>query len=82
MTKVEDIDLAAVTEEEFIAKAVELIGEIKKTESKTLQKDSFIKIFKYTGDFAKIRSKGIKAKAQEERVAFFDSDSKGYLSAL
>ena len=32
MTKVEDIDLAAVSEEEFIAKAVELIGEIKEIE--------------------------------------------------
>jgi len=67
MTKVVDIDLAEITEEEFVERAVAEIGEIKKNENKTLQKDSFIKIFKYAGDFAKLRSKGIKAAAQEER---------------
>ena len=67
MTKVVDIDLTEITEDEFVERAVEEIGEIKKNENKTLQKDSFIKIFKYAGDFAKLRSKGIKAAAQEER---------------
>ena len=43
---------------------------------------SFIKIFKYTGDFAKLRSKGMKAKAQEERIAHFDTDHQEYLKAL
>jgi len=56
MTKVEDIDLTNITEDEFVIKACELIGEIKKNDNKTLSKDSFIKIFKYTGDFAKLRS--------------------------
>lgn len=58
MTKVEEIDLANVTDEEFVEKAVSLIGEIKKNETnnKILSKDCFIKIFKYTGDFAKLRS--------------------------
>ena len=60
-----------ITEEEFITKAVAAIGELKKNEDKTLTKDSFIMIFKYTGDCAKLRTKGIKAKAQEERVAHF-----------
>jgi hypothetical protein len=46
-------------------KAVERIGEIKKTKHKTLDKDCFIKVFKYTGDFAKLRSKELKKKAQE-----------------
>ena len=68
MTKIEDIDITNITEEEFLEKAIEKIGEVKKTENKTLHKDSFIRIFKYTGDFAKLRSKGIKQQAQEERA--------------
>jgi len=82
MTKVEEIDLTSCTEEEFIEKALKAVGEVKKTENKTLTKDSFIKIFKYTGDFAKLRSKGMKAKAQEERIAHFGSDHQEYLKAL
>jgi hypothetical protein len=60
MTKIEEIDISNITEEEFVNKVVEHIGEIKKNDNKTLHKDTFIKIFKYTGDFAKLRSKGIK----------------------
>jgi len=41
-------------------KAVERIGEVKKTKNKTLEKDTFIKIFKFTGEFAKLKSKDIK----------------------
>lgn len=82
MTKIEEIDITDMTEEEFLEKAIEHIGEVKKTENKTLHKDTFIRIFKYTGDFAKLRSKGIKAKAQEERCAFFGEDHKKYLEAL
>jgi hypothetical protein len=52
-----------ITEEEFIAKAIEKIGPVQKTKNKTLSKDSFIKIFKYTGDFAKLKSRDIKSKA-------------------
>jgi len=64
MTKVEEIDISvAMTDDEFVTKAVELIGEIKKNDNKTLHKDTFIKIFKYTGDFAKLRSKDLKQKA-------------------
>lgn len=63
MTKIEEIDISNITEEEFVNKVVEHIGEIKKNDNKTLHKDTFIKIFKYTGDFAKLRSKGIKQKA-------------------
>ena len=66
MTKVEEIDISKdMSEEEFVEKAVALIGEVKKNENKTLHKDTFIKIFKYTGDFAKLRSKDLKTKAQE-----------------
>jgi len=75
MTKLEEIDITTCTEEEFVEKAVAAIGDVKKNDNKTLTKDSFIKIFKYTGDFAKIRSKGIKAKAQEERMVHFDKEA-------
>ena len=61
MTKIEEIDITNMTEEEFLESAITNIGEVKKNENKTLQKDTFIRIFKYTGDFAKLRSKGIKA---------------------
>ena len=65
MTKVEEIDISGgnMTDDEFVDKAVELIGDIKKNDNKTLHKDTFIKIFKYTGDFAKLRSKDLKQKA-------------------
>jgi hypothetical protein len=65
MTKVEEIDISGgdMTDDEFVDKAIELIGEIKKNDNKTLHKDTFIKIFKYTGDFAKLRSKDLKQKA-------------------
>jgi len=82
MTKIEDIDIANVTEEEFLEKAIESIGEVKKNDNKTLTKDTFIRIFKYTGDFAKLRSKGIKAEAQKERSVHFGEDHKKYLEAL
>lgn len=60
MTKVEEIDMLNLSEPEFLDLVVEKIGSIKKNENKTLHKDSFIKIFKYTGDFAKLKSKGLK----------------------
>ena len=80
--KMETIDLEGLTEEQYLDKAVELIGPIKKTPQKTLHKDSFIKIFKYTGDFAKMKAKDSKAKAQELRCAQFGKDWKKYLEAL
>jgi hypothetical protein len=82
MTKIEEIDISDITEEAFVEQVVQKIGDVKKNENKTLHKDTFIKIFKYTGDFAKLRSKDIKKKAQEERVSHFDKDHKQYLEAL
>lgn len=82
MTKIEEFDFTDMTEEQFLEKCVEAIGEVKKNENKTLQKDTFIRIFKYTGDFAKLRSKGIKAAAQQERCTHFGTDHKKYLEAL
>ena len=63
MTKVEEIDVLNLSEPEFLDMVVEKIGSIKKNENKTLHKDSFVKIFKYTGDFAKLKSKGLKQKS-------------------
>ena len=72
MTKITEIDISQnISEEEYLEKAVELIGDLKKNANKTLQKDSFIKIFKYAGDFAKLRNKNTKSKMQEERCEFF-----------
>jgi hypothetical protein len=63
MTKVEEIDVLNLSEAEFLEMVVEKIGQIKNNDNKTLHKDSFIKIFKYTGDFAKLKSKGLKQKS-------------------
>lgn len=52
-----------ISEEDFVNKAVEKIGAIKKTPQKLLDKECFIKIFKYTGDLAKMKSKELKKKA-------------------
>ena len=54
------VNLDELSEEEFLNKAVEIIGEIKKTKNKTLEKNSFIKIFRLTGEFAKFKSKEVK----------------------
>ena len=84
MTKVEEIDISNITEEVFVQTAVEKIGEVKKndTNNKILSKDTFIKIFKYTGDFAKLRTQAFKKSAQEERCEFFNIDHKKYYEAL
>ena len=71
-----------ISEEEFLEKAIEIIGPIKKTQRKTLEKDSFIKVFKYTGDFAKLKNKGMKKHAQQKRAEYFKSDTKKYLNSL
>lgn len=81
-TKIEEIDITNISEQDFLAKAKELIGPIKKTERKTLTKECFIKIFKYSGDFAKLRGREIKSKAQEERMVHFGTDHKQYLATL
>lgn len=70
-----------ISEEEFLEKAMEAIGPLKKTPQKTLDKDSFIKVFKYTGDFAKLKNKELKQKAQETRIEFFN-DPKKYMDSL
>lgn len=69
-------------EEEFLDKVVEAVGTLQKTEKKTLQKDSFIKVFKYMGDFNKIKTRELKKTAQQKRCDAFNEDSKVYLEAL
>lgn len=54
------IDIDTMTEDDFLDKAIAKIGELQKTKNKTLSKDSFIKVFKLTGEFAKLRSKEVK----------------------
>jgi hypothetical protein len=79
---IENIDIDNITEEEFLKIAIEKISPIQKTPNKTLSKESFIKIFKYTGDFAKLKAKDLKTKAQESRCEHFGKDAKKYLEAL
>lgn len=39
-------------------------------------------MFKYTGDFAKLKNKDFKKQAQQKRCEFFEKDSQAYLKAL
>lgn len=72
-----------ISEEEFLNKAVEVIGPIKKSDDKKImQKDSFIKVFKYMGEFAKLRNKEAKKQAQSLRCDKFKADSQEYFAAL
>jgi hypothetical protein len=57
-----------LSEEAFLDKAIEAIGPLKKTARKTLEKDTFIKVFKYMGDFAKHKNRDMKKLAQAKRV--------------
>jgi hypothetical protein len=70
-----------LSEEEFLEQAVAAIGPLKKTQKKTLEKDTFIRVFKYMGDFAKLKNRDMKKFAQAKRCEAFE-DSKKYLDAL
>ena len=50
-----------MSESEFLEKAMDVIGTLNKTPRKTLDKDSFIKVFKYTGEFAKLKCADLKS---------------------
>lgn len=67
-------------EAEFLTAACEAIGEVKKTARKTLEKETFIKVFKYTGDFAKMKNQKMKSQAQEKRSEHFGTDHKKYIT--
>ena len=71
-----------ISEDDFVERAVKAIGELKKTAKKTLDKESFIKVFRYTGDFAKLKGRELKKKAQDKRCEFFQKDHKQYLQTL
>ena len=71
LTKCEDIDSTGMTEDQYMAKAIELIGTIEKNDNKTFKKDTVIKMFKYCGDFSNFRQGDLKQESQDKRVAFF-----------
>lgn len=55
-----DIDTTDLDEEGFLKAAVDAIGTITKAADKTLDKETFVKVFKYTGDFAKFKNQALK----------------------
>jgi hypothetical protein len=63
-------------EEEFLEKAIEAIGTLKKTSSKTLVKESFIKVFKYMGDYNKMKTRDLKKTSQGKRCEAFSGEPK------
>jgi len=76
------IDSTNLSEEEFMVKAIETIGDLSYTPKKTLTKESFIKVFRYTGDFAKLKGRELKKTAQEKRCEYFGKDHEKYLNSL
>jgi len=72
----------SASEEEYLELALKHIGDVKKTDRNTLDKTSFIKVFKYTGDFAKLKNKTLKSTAQTNRSEYFDVDHMKYLDSL
>jgi hypothetical protein len=76
-----NIPMEGVSEEDYVKQSIEAIGEVKKS-GKILEKETFVKIFKYTGDFAKFKNQEIKKKAQDERCKNFQKDAAEYLKAL
>ena len=76
------IDTTGMDEEGFLKAACDAIGEVTKTPQKTLDKESFIKVFKYTGEFAKFKNTEIKKVAQAKRCEHFGGEPGAYLTAL
>ena len=77
-----NIDTTDLDEEGFLKAACEAIGTITKTPQKTLDKESFIKVFKYTGEFAKFKNTELKKVAQAKRCEHFGGEPSAYLTAL
>jgi len=83
LTKCEDIDATGLNEEQYMAKAIELIGTIEKNDNKTFKKDTVIKMFKYCGDFSNFRQGDLKQMSQNSRVEFFEKKEwKAYFDSL
>ena len=72
MKKVDTSELNPDTEtgiEKFLFQAKEYIGKIGYTpDGKYLDKDSFVRIFKYTGDFSKWKNTENRMKGQDRRI--------------
>lgn len=81
-TEFTTIDTTDIDEEGFLKAAIDAIGSVTKAADKTLDKDTFIKVFKYTGDFAKFKNTELKKEAQTKRCGFFNEDPQKYLVAL
>lgn len=76
-------EIKAESESEFFKEAIEQIGEVKRTPAGTLQKDCFIKVFKYTAQLAKLKTRAIKLESQKQRcLQFFNLDPQPYLQTL
>ena len=56
----ENIDINKLSEEEFLNVAIERIGDVEKTKNKTIARESFVKIFRFTGEFAKYKCRELK----------------------
>ena len=80
--ELESIDTTGIDEEGFLKAAVDKIGDVKKTAKNTLDKETFIRVFKYTGEFAKWKNADLKKQAQNRRCEHFNGDPQQYLAAL
>ena len=69
-----NIVAADLDDEGFLKATIDAIGTVTKTPKKTLDKDTFIKVFKYTGEFAKFKNAEMKRVAQERRCEHFGAD--------
>jgi len=52
-----------MSDSDYLQKSAQIIGPVKKIQHNLLAKDTFIRVFKYTGDFAKLKSADLKRKA-------------------
>ena len=57
------ISLVEMSDSDYLNKSAQIIGPVKKIQHNLLAKDTFIRVFKYTGDFAKLKSADLKRKA-------------------
>jgi len=76
-----EIDATGLDEEGFLKAAIDAIGSVNKVAGGVLDKESFIRVFKYTGEFAKFKNQEMKKVAQANRIEHFENGTE-YLKAL
>ena len=76
------IDATGLDEAGFLQATVKAIGPVTKTPQNSLDKDSFLKVFKYTGEFAKFKNSEMKKTAQASRCQHFNGAADKYLEVL